>query len=86
MRTQQCRSCSARIVWAVNAETKRRAPIDELPSENGNVIFTHDPGMGSDPEYRVLSKPERAEPATAPRHTSHFATCPKAKQHRKGGG
>jgi hypothetical protein len=67
----------------VNAATKRRAPIDVEPADDGNVIFTHEPGNGSDPEYRVLTKAERAAPITAPRHTSHFTTCPNAKQHRK---
>ena len=81
----KCSSCGAPVTWAVHVDTRRRSPIDADPSEDGNIVFVHEPGMGGDPEYRLLSKAETAEPATAPRFSPHFATCPNAKQHRKGG-
>ena len=85
MKTQQCRSCGAPVIWAVHETTKKRAPIDATPVEDGNVIFVHEPGMGGDPEYHVLTKTERAFPVLTSRHTNHFLSCPNAKQHKKGG-
>ena len=85
MKTAKCRSCGAPIIWAVNDRTKKRAPIDAEPVEDGPVYFTHDPGDGGDPEYRVLTKAERAPGVPGPLYTNHFQTCPTREQHRKGG-
>jgi hypothetical protein len=83
MRIQQCRSCRAPIVWAVNERTKKRAPIDAEPVEDGPVYFTHNPGDGGDPEYRVLTKEQRSAGVPGFLHTNHFQTCPNAAQHVK---
>lgn len=85
MKVQHCRSCQARVIWAINVKTKSKAPIDADPVEDGIVVFTHQPGMGGDPEYRVLDKIERNAVLTGPRYSNHFKTCPNAKQHKKGG-
>lgn len=85
MKVKKCRSCEAPVIWAVNTATRKRSLLDADPSEEGNCVFVHNPGMGGDPEYQVLSKKELAGPATEPRHKSHFATCPNASKHRNGG-
>ncbi len=72
----QCRSCDAPIVWAVHVTTGSLAPIDEEPTEGGNVVLTDD-AMGI--RYRVLGEP--ADEAEL--HTNHFATCPDATTHRR---
>jgi hypothetical protein len=87
MKTALCRSCNQPVIWAVNNVTKRRAPIDAVPVADGNIVFTHEPGQGGDPEYRIPSRQELDVFATMPdvaRYTNHFATCPHAKQHAKG--
>lgn len=83
MKTQRCRSCDAPIIWSINAETKRKAPIDAEPVEDGSIMFVHEPGQGGDPEYHVLTKTERAHPVTGLRYSNHFQTCKFARNHRK---
>jgi hypothetical protein len=69
-----CRSCGAAVVWLVNVQTGRPAPIDEQPDPVGNLVRV---GEG---EY------EHAGPANLlddrPRYVSHFATCPAADEWR----
>jgi hypothetical protein len=84
MTQKKCSSCELPVIWAVHTKTKRRSPIDAVPSEEGNVVFEHEPGLGSDPVYRVLTRAECAEPATTKRFTNHFMTCVNAKHHRNG--
>jgi hypothetical protein len=85
MAERHCTSCGAKVTWAVHVDTRRRSPIDADENEAGNVVFTHDPDLGGDPEYRVLTQAECAEELSVARYTNHFMTCPNAKQHKKGG-
>lgn len=78
-----CRSCGAPVIWSRNVKSRIRNPIDPEPTENGNVVFGPDEPDGYK-QHMVLTKAQLAEPASGPRHTSHFATCPNANQHRKG--
>jgi hypothetical protein len=76
-----CGSCGAQITWAVTTNGKRM-PVDTEPDPNGNVVM-HAPAPGQLPIAAVV--PRRLgdpEPVFA-RHTSHFATCPHADQHRR---
>ena len=67
-----CRSCGARIRWAVTVRG-RRMPLDIHPSKDGNIELidgvAHVVGVSTDP--------------ADVRHISHFVTCPSAHQHRK---
>jgi hypothetical protein len=80
-----CKSCGAEIVWCVTEQGKRM-PIDAKPSDQGNVCMFECPETGTD-MCRVISRDELATWSAdedGQMYTSHFATCPNAKRHRKG--
>lgn len=70
----ECKSCKARILW-VKTEKGGTMPLDEVPVAVGTISLVE--GVA-----RVVPKEERE---SSPRlfFTSHFATCPQAKQHRR---
>lgn len=72
----RCRSCNAEIIWAVTAAGKRM-PLDEASNAEGNVLL-HENGT-----CIVLAAGDDREWEDSSRHTSHFATCPNADQHRR---
>lgn len=75
---QHCRSCGAAIYWAQTATSSM--PIDVEPREDGNILLTLTPrGML---KARVLRAADTVDP-TRNRYTSHFATCPHARGHRR---
>lgn len=65
-----CSSCPAEIVWG-RTPTGKAMPLDAAPDPNGMWVL--DDGN--------IRKAEESD--TAPHYTSHFATCPNAKTHRK---
>ena len=67
----RCRSCDARIFWGTT-ENGKTIPIDADES-NGNLYLDGD-------VWKVASLINQPPPE-APRHKSHFATCPN--KHRK---
>ncbi len=75
-----CRSCGASIIWARHHASGKAAPIDSVPSPNGNIALD----QHSD-HYRILTGEDRAT-STEPLHTNHFVTCPNAAKHKKAGG
>jgi hypothetical protein len=90
-----CASCRAPIFWAQildehgqrifyeDARGRRRVksmPVDAEPSPRGNVILFHREGEGI--VCRTLRRGEAVRFGERLR-TSHFATCPNAKQHRR---
>ena len=65
---QRCRSCGAEIIWCVTSKGKKM-PVD------------------AEPEMRVVMiadnrKKGQVNAHMMPTHTSHFATCPNADDHR----
>jgi len=73
MKAEKCRSCGAPIVWAVSARGKRM-PFNAEPTAAGTWHLEETaPG-----EVRAAHGPGPDG------HVSHFATCPNARQHRKG--
>lgn len=68
-----CSSCGAPIFWATSLNGSKM-PIDAAATIEGNVILS-----GGD----AIVLRRDAPPCTGPRYTSHFATCPNAKSHRK---
>lgn len=75
-RKHRCGSCQASIFWRLHVGTGNPAPIDEVPNVDGNVVL-----IGGD-HYAVLGKAD-PRPDDQLRYTNHFATCPKARQHRR---
>ena len=75
----ECRSCKAPIRWAITAKGKRM-PLDPDPNEDGNVTLKLVEGVW---HATVHGNPAEIR-ADAKRFISHFATCPFARQHRRG--
>lgn len=72
----RCYSCGAPIQWCITAKGKRM-PVDSEPAGDGNLLVELVRGQlvaTVDPGPDLLGRP---------RHKSHFATCPNAKEHRK---
>jgi len=67
-----CKSCGARIYWCVTT-TGKRMPVNATESASGNLLLELQPG--GELLARYVSPGEGT-------HTSHFATCPHAAQHR----
>lgn len=81
---KNCRSCGARVWWAINVESGKKNPIDHAPdpSGRGNIIFV--PVHDFDLCCRYLKRGEKA-PVGEPLYTNHFATCPNRDEHRRAG-
>lgn len=77
--SQTCRSCGAPIQWRRHATTGRLAPIDAVPSPDGNVALC--PGGE---RYVIVSRNERGVRGQ-PLYTNHFATCPQSRGWRDRG-
>lgn len=67
-----CKSCHAPIEWVVT-ESGRRMPLDIESTTAGNLIVVDG----------VARAPRIGEEAPFLQRISHFATCPKAAEHRK---
>lgn len=85
-----CRSCDALILWAKWERSGKRMPVDAGPNMadaedgGGDLVLTLRGG-----EFGELIVEKFHAPKHGPkrnRYTSHFATCPNAKQHRSGKG
>lgn len=78
----RCRSCAAPIVWAVTT-AHRRMPLDPTPDPAGNVVMTAAIETDDDgrllPVVRVLHD---GDTHYGDRYRPHFATCPRAADHR----
>lgn len=67
-----CRSCGALIMWCVTGHGKKM-PVDARETATGNLV------LEPQPDGELLARYVEAGTGT---HTSHFATCPNADQHR----
>ena len=68
-----CKSCGAKFDWYQVAETGKWMPVDSEPSPDGNVRIDV-----------VANKASVVEPGSHHvLYLSHFATCPKAGEHRR---
>jgi hypothetical protein len=83
----QCKTCGAEIIWTIT-ERGKKMPVDVSPAKDGNVLLKQlfDPEDGKEKWYATVLRGEageihRASPG-APAYTSHFKTCPDAKEHR----
>lgn len=78
-RENRCRSCRAAVIWARLEPKMSWAPIDVEPVPNGNIGLRK---VAGEIIGHYIKKDEQYD---HPRRTNHFATCPYAKQHKKGG-
>jgi hypothetical protein len=62
--------CDAPIIWLWSSSTNRPAPIDALPTDDGNIRVDLEAGT-----YEVLSSPKAAAPDAGELHLNHFVTC-----------
>lgn len=86
-----CRSCRRPVMWVETEATEKKAgrkmPLDAdadgrpLAAPDGNIMITDRRTGDGTPIVRYL--PKAAAPTIA-RYVSHFATCPHAKEHRRG--
>jgi hypothetical protein len=73
-----CRSCGAAVLWRPHVTTGKLAPIDADPHPEGNIALYAD-------GYAVVGKDvDLGADNPAPRHRSHYATCPEAAAWRAG--
>lgn len=79
--TSECRSCRAKIIWAVTTKG-RPIPIDLEPVADGNITLERrGPSWRPLPPLATNTKPDT--PPDSLRYKSHFATCPAAAKFRK---
>jgi hypothetical protein len=72
-----CRSSECgRPIFFARTELGANMPLDYLPNEHGNVYLEERDG-------RVVAIVSSNPPADAARYMPHFATCPKAQEHRR---
>ena len=74
----RCKSCGARIIWAVSATTGALMPVDFAPSEHGTIALEPD---GNEWVGRSVRSDEARTGLVL--RKSHFATCPNGAQHRR---
>ncbi len=72
--TSRCKSCGKTIIWAMTPAGKN-IPVDVEPVFGGTIALDH--SDSPHPQARF------EKPGQTRLHKSHFATCPKAEQHRK---
>lgn len=80
----ECRSCHAPIVWALT-EAGKPMPFDAEPSRDGNYVLLDDTDDEGRPIRRSRYSPSQPTMGLFdPRDhfMPHWATCPRAAQHR----
>jgi hypothetical protein len=82
--TSGCRSCGARIVWAITSSGKRM-PVDAASSPIGNIMLVSPDGSIEEPPSALVLHTEADMAGVPPEqlHLSHFVTCPKAANWRR---
>lgn len=72
---QKCRSCGARLLWAITTANGRRIPLDIEPRADGNLHVTFDAKAGQVLASYIGQDSPNPPPASQ-RYVAHFATCP----------
>ena len=78
MKTSKCRGCGAGIIWTQTREG-RRMPVDAKGLDGFYLVHNEETTDGGTVEVDPPSAIFRTV------HLSHFVTCPKADDFRKGG-
>lgn len=78
----RCRSCAAKIIWTVTP-SGAKAPIDQEPTEDGNVLLLAPTGL---PETLAVTLSGDALLTAQQSHLrlrlNHFASCPNADEYK----
>jgi hypothetical protein len=82
MAIDSCKKCKRAVYFMVNVTTGKPAPIDVVPTKDGNVIVDFD-----NETYEVLSgqRLEGIRGSGGELRKSHFATCPQAEYFKRRG-
>lgn len=69
----KCSKCDAEILWVTMEPSGKKAPLDIVPNDRGNIVV-----MGQ--AARTLTRSERIRylDSGAKLYVNHFATCPEA--------
>ncbi len=76
---RECRSCHAAIYWVTWEVSGKSMPVDAQPSPDGTVVVAHRPSTNQ----LIAEKYYAPKHQGRKRYTSHFATCPNSKSHRR---
>jgi len=79
MLIRPCKSCHARIWWAVTI-AGRSTPMDADPHHEGEWVIDGETENGAP---KVRPHAPLLDPPSLERFQPHWATCPNADQHRK---
>lgn len=79
MKLTNCRSCEARIWWAVTFRGKS-TPMEAKPDDRGEWVVDGQTENGA-PKVRQVDP--LLDPPSIPRFQTHWATCPHADKHRR---
>ena len=71
-----CRGCGAYVLWLISPKDKL-TPIDPTPVPNGNLRVDMEYGV-----WLMILEPDQVPESE--RYVTHFATCPNAKEFRRG--
>jgi hypothetical protein len=74
----QCKSCGRGIKWLKHEKSGKAAPIDDVPTLDGNILIDEEKGT-----YRIVSTHTERSEFIGRLHKSHFATCPNAREHQR---
>lgn len=77
-----CRTCKAPIFFVRLHPSGKALPVDERPSEAGNIVLMHDDSR----DAVTLGPEEAAAYKRGKKFVTHFVTCPDAKFWRKARG
>lgn len=84
----ECRSCGAEILWVRWERSGKRMPVDAGPDmrplpQGGDVVLALRGGEFGELIAEKYRPKKHGEQRNRNRYTSHFATCPDAKEHRR---
>lgn len=84
----KCRSCGQEILWGLWPTSGKKMPVDATPDMRppdrggGKVVLSLDRRANV---LKLAKFDPQQHDEKRNRYTSHFATCPNAAEHRKGG-
>ena len=76
MKTDPCRTCGAPMIWTVTRKRKKM-PLDAAPIPSGAYLLEIMPDGSLLAAWVGVSSPH-----PGPRYSSHFQTCPQAREHK----
>jgi hypothetical protein len=73
-----CKWCGRGIRYIPHEESRKTAPIDDVPTRDGNILIDEEKGT-----YRIVTTHTELAKYIGRLHMNHWATCPKAAEHRR---